>query len=112
MRALDDARHALEQGDVGGDLHLDPRPQHLDHHLAAVVQGGRVHLRDAGGRQRGGVEAGVGIRDASPEFALDQAAGDAAIERGHPVLQVGQFLGDVGGHQVAAGVSSSRSSSR
>ena len=36
----------MEIGDVGGDLHLDPRPQHLDHHLAAVVQGGLAVFAD------------------------------------------------------------------
>jgi hypothetical protein len=58
MGALDQGGQRVEQGDVRVDLLLDARAQHLDHHLAAIGQRGRVHLRDRGRGQRFGVEAG------------------------------------------------------
>jgi len=38
MGAFDQRGERCQQRDVGADLRGDPRPQHLHHHLAAVVQ--------------------------------------------------------------------------
>jgi hypothetical protein len=97
------AASAAQQGDVAGDLLLDVGAQHLDHHLAAAVQRGRVHLGDAGRGQRRGVEGRRRPRHGAAERLLDQRARHVAVERRHAVLQQGQLLGDVGRHQVAAG---------
>ena len=103
MRAFDDGGDALQQRDVAGDLAADVRAQHLHHHLAPARQRGGVHLRDAGRRQRRGVEGLEGVADVARELLLDPRTRALAVERRHPVLQQGQLFGDVGRDQVAPG---------
>ncbi|MCW0450641.1 hypothetical protein NB706_003475 [Xanthomonas sacchari] len=103
MGALDQRGGRFQQGDVGVDLPLDVRAQHLDHHFAAVVQRRRVHLRDRGRGQRFGVEGRERHRDRPPQRLFHDAPRRLAVERAHPVLQQGQFLGHVRRHQVTPG---------
>ncbi len=87
---------------------LDARAQHLDHHLAAVEQGGGVHLGHRGGGQRRVVEMLEDLVQRTRQAGLHQPSGLGAVERRHPVLQVRQGLGPfrwqhvpAGGHQLA-----------
>ena len=93
----------VQQGNIGGNLFFDAGAQHLHHHLAAFVQGGGMHLRNAGGGQRGGVKTRVRIGNAAAQCGFHQGPRLHAVERCHPVLQLGQFIGDIGRHQIAAG---------
>ena len=84
MVAVGQRRQRAQQVDVGFDLLADARAQHLDHHLAAVVQRGRVHLRDRGGGERRFVEAGVQLGHRLAEAALDRLARERARRRARP----------------------------
>ena len=88
---------------MSASICFDARAQHLDHHLAAIGQRGRMHLCDRGRGQRFGIEAGECLADRQAECFLDDAARGIAVERLDPVLQQGQFVGHVRRHQVAAG---------
>ena len=103
MGAVDQRGQRAQQGDVGGDLLLDARAQHLDHHLAPVAQARAMHLGDRGRSQRRGVEAGEGLGHRPAQRLLDDLPGRIAIEGCDLVLQQGQFFGDVRRHQVAPG---------
>jgi len=78
------------------------RAQHLHHHFVAVLQGGRVHLRD-GCRGKGRrFEAAEYVRKRPAEGFLDHGDGNFTGERRHAILQFCQLIGDVDRQQVAA----------
>ncbi len=101
--AVDQRGQRLEQRDGGVDLLFDRRPQHLDHHLAAFVQRGRMYLGDRGRGQRRGIETGEGHLDRLPQRLLDDPPRRFAVERLHAVLQQRQLIGHIRWHQIAAG---------
>ena len=97
------ARDGIQQRDVALDGLLDPGADHLDHHLAAVVQARGMHLRDRGGGQRPGVEFRKQLAHRCAQRLFDNRLGLCAGEGRHLVLQLAQFLGDVVRQQVAPG---------
>ncbi len=84
MGALDQRGSRFQQGDVGVDLPFDVRAQHLDHHFAAVVQRGRMHLRDRSRGQRRGVETGEGDADRLPQAPARRCAARPRRRTGAP----------------------------
>ena len=60
-----------------------------------------MHLRDRRRRDRPRVEGVVDLVDAPAEPAFDLGDRARAVEGWHAVLQPGEFVGDVGWHQVA-----------
>ena len=102
-QALEPARTGAQQPQVGVDHLEHAGTQHLDRHLAAVVQHAEMHLRDRGAGHRIGIELRKHRLDRPAERLLDQLARQRAGERRHAVLQPGQLVGDVGRHQVAPG---------
>ena len=85
MQALDHAGGGIEQGDVRVDLLLDVRAQHLDHHLAATVQRGRVHLRNRGTGHGGALKLHKDLVQ-----RLDAITEGAAFVLGHNVVAFDQ----------------------
>jgi hypothetical protein len=77
-------------------------PQDLDDHILSGFQRCRMHLRDRGGGEWFGVEAGEYISEPGGQRVFDGCDGDIAAERRHPILEFGQFVGDVERYQVAA----------
>src|SRR3546814_4887558 len=78
MGAVDEPGNILQQRDVGGDLALDARAQHLDHDFAPwrVALGAQrrgVNLRNGCGSARHGVEVRVGVVDGASQRLLDAA---------------------------------------
>ena len=102
-QALDPDRQRVQQRQVVVDHRHHAGPQHLDRDLAAGLQRREVHLRDRGAGHRLGLEAGEDLLDRPAERRLDQGASLRRRERRHPVLQLGEFVGDVLGQQVATG---------
>ena len=64
----------LHQVEVGGHHVLDPGAQHLDRHLAPVVQPGPVDDGDGGPADRLGIEVGERVAQRHPEVVLDPLA--------------------------------------
>ena len=95
--ALGQLGDQLEQADVVADGALDARAQHLDHHLAAVLELRGVHLGDRRRGQRGLVETAEQLGNRPAEGFLDRGARHRAGEWRHAVLQLGQLGGDVVG---------------
>ncbi|MCY1205597.1 hypothetical protein D9M72_171490 [compost metagenome] len=101
--------HALGQAgeeEQPGEVLADDRPQvgadHLHHHFLAAFQLGSVDLGHRGRGQRLDVEAGEHLADPGAQLFLDTRDGLLRGERRYLVLQAGQFIGDIGRHQVAA----------
>ena len=61
-----------------------------------------MHLRDRGGGERFGIEAGEDISELGGQRVFDCCDGDIAAEGRHPILELGQLVGDVERYQVAA----------
>jgi hypothetical protein len=96
---LGQAGGQAQHGAVLGDLALDAGPQHLDRDLAAVDQRGRVGLGQGGGGDRL-ADLQIDLAQRLAEIALDLGLGDRQGERGQPVLQVRQVLGEGGPEDV------------
>ncbi len=79
------------------DIRAHPGPQHLDDDLPAVLEHGRVHLRDRGRRQRLLVETLECLGDRATISALDDQPRLGAREGRNAVLQLCELVGDVGG---------------
>ena len=100
------ARHHVHQRQILVDHGLHARAQHLDGDIALdaglVADPGKVHLRD--GRTGHGLtlEADEDLLQRLAKGTLDGVHRDLGIERRHAILQLGQFLGHIGRHQVAA----------
>jgi hypothetical protein len=62
-----------------------------------------MHLRYRSAGHGGVIEAGKYFVQRLIESALDAGNGHSRIERRHAVLQPGQFVGNIGGQQVAPG---------
>ena len=81
----------------------DAGAQDLHRRLAAVLQPGEVNLGDRSGGHRHRVEFGEHLAGRLAVSLFDRRQGDFRRERRHPVLQLGEFVGDVGRNQVAPG---------
>ena len=92
-----------QQAQVVLDHVQHARAQHLHGHLGAVVQAGTVNLGDGGRGDGLAAELGKGLLQPHLQPALDLGYGLIGRERRNPVLQQGQFVGDVGRQQVAPG---------
>ena len=63
------------------------RTQYLDHDFIAVLQGGRMHLRNGCRGEGGGLEAAEYFLERLAESPLDHRHGNLAGKRRHAVLQ-------------------------
>jgi hypothetical protein len=79
------------------DICAHPGPEHLDDDLPAVLEHGRVHLRDRRRGQRLLVEALEGLADRATISALDDQPRLGAWEGRNAVLQLCELVRDVGG---------------
>jgi len=106
-QAFDPARHQAHEGKVLLDHRQHAGPQHLDRHIAqlaiAGAHAGKVDLRDGGAGHRLAFEVFKDLVDRTAKGPLDAGHRHLGRERRHAVLQPGQFFGDVGRQQVAAG---------
>ncbi len=66
-----------------------------------VLQCRHVHLSDRRRRQGNRFETAEDVRDRPSKGPLDGGDGGFTAERRHAILQLRQFIGDVGGQQVA-----------
>ena len=62
-----------------------------------------MHLRDGGARHRQRLELLEHLRHRPAERAFELGVGERGRKRRHLVLQPRQFVGDIGGQQVAPG---------
>ncbi len=85
--AIGEVREQVHHLEIRADGLEDSRTDHLDHHLAPVLQGGRVHLGDGGRCDRRVLEDRESNLDRALEFGLDYGARLIAGERRDPVLQ-------------------------
>ena len=92
-----------QQVDVAPDLAADARPDYLDHHLAAVGQGGLVHLGDRSGCKWLQVEAGEQFGNRFLQRFFHNRLCIFARERRHLVLQLGELVNIFRGKQVGTG---------
>ena len=83
------------------------RAQHLDRDFAlltaAVFQAGEMHLRNRCAGHRHPVKAAENFIHTPAEGAFNRSHRHIRGEWRHLVLQLGQFIGDVVGQQVAPG---------
>ena len=102
---LDQQRAGLQQRQILVDRAQHVRTQDLDGDLLAgvrsVLQDGEVDLRDRRRGDRLTLEVREDIVERTTQPALDLADGHIGRERRHAVLQLREFVGDVGGQQVA-----------
>ena len=100
--AFEQRGSGFHQCDVVGDDVFDARPQHLDRHVLAGRQHREMHLRDRGRRHRLRLETAENLRQ---RLAVEGfQAGDRLFRREgrHAVLQLGQFVGQIGRQQIAS----------
>ena len=102
-QAFDPAGHHVHQRQVFFNGRQHVRAQDLDGDFTAVRQHRKVHLRDRSAGHGRALEAGKNTVDGAPEGALDDGHRHRGLKGRHPVLQARQFVGDVGGHEVATG---------
>ena len=93
-----------QQAHVASYDPLDFGTHHLDHYLATVQEPCRVDLGDRCRRQRFACEFAEDLLDRTSERVTHDAGGRVARKRRHPVLQLGELVGDVFRQQIAAGV--------
>ena len=103
LEALDPGRDPGEEVDVAHHLALDAGPQDLDRDLLARGGDAEVHLGDRGRGDRPVVEAREQLGERPAELALDQLAGERAVERRQVVLQLREIGGELLAEQVGAG---------
>ena len=99
---LGQARAQQQGADVGGHAPLDAGPQHLDRHLAPVVQHGRMGLGQRGGGDRR-LEAGVEAAQRALQAGLYFGHRDRHGEGRQAVLQPAEVVGELGPEDVGAG---------
>ncbi len=104
-----DARQLAQHLEIARDDGVHAGPQDLDHDFAGLraierdfrAQLRGVHLRDGSGGQRRFFENGEHLFGGAAIGAFDDGARHLAVERRHAILQLGEFVGDVDGQQVA-----------
>ena len=104
-----DARQLAQHLEIARDDGVHAGPQDLDHDFAGLraierdfrAQLGGVHLRDGRGGQRCFLENREHLFGGAAIRAFDDGARHLAVERRHAILQLGEFVGDVDGQQVA-----------
>ena len=84
-----------DRGDTGA--------QHFDRDGGAVMQAREMHLRHRGRRDRRGLEFGEDFGQRFFVRSFQRGNGLAGRKRRHPVLQLGELVGDVERHQIAPG---------
>ena len=102
-QGFDQAGTGIEQRDIVGDDVGDVGAQDFHCRLAAILQPGEVDLGDGSGSHRHRVEFGEHLTGGLAVSFFYRRQGDFRRERRHPVLQSGEFVGDIGGNQVAPG---------
>ncbi len=100
---FDDVRQPCQQAQVGFDHLADAGAADLQHHRAAVVQGGPVGLGERRGRHRGFVQPGEDLMRRRAKVVF-QLLADLRIRQGrYRVLQLGELGDPVRREQVDAG---------
>ena len=94
-------RDGEKQFQIPADRLMDAGAQHLDDHLAAVVEPGGVNLSHGGGRQRGSLKLGERLVGRTPERFGEDAEHVFGGERRHLILQFRQLVRDGRWQQVA-----------
>ncbi len=92
LRQLGDA---AQQPQVAADDGFDAGAHDLNHHLAAVLEAGRVDLRDGGGGQGLFVKIIQDGLDGLPPGFFDDGTGLGTGKGWDPVLQLGEFVRQV-----------------
>ena len=103
--ALEHAGGRFEQGNVVSDDAFHARTQDLDRHLVATVRGvqaGEVNLSHRRAGYRRLVELGEHLARRPSIGRLDLRVHLFHVKRWHPVLQLGQFVGNIDRQQIAA----------
>ena len=102
--------HRLEgRGDVFQDLALgakhvdDVGAANLDRHHVPLARDRAVHLRDAGGRHRMGVELAEEVLQPAAQLALQLQADLGERDGRNTILELLKFLDILARHQVRAG---------
>ena len=98
---LDQHRARLHQTEILFDGRGDVRPQHLDRRRRAVGQFGQVHLRHRRAGDRLALEGFENLFHGFAVSALQCGQDLLAGKRRYPILQPGEFVGDIGRQQVA-----------
>jgi hypothetical protein len=95
-----------QQREIVIDHRADAGSQNLHRDFVTAIfrpQRGEVHLRHRGRSHRLAREAGEHLDYRLAIGGGQRGFGQVGGERRHPILQLGQFVGQVGGQQVAAG---------
>ncbi len=100
---LDQADEEVEGREVVGDGSLDARPLHLEDESRPVQEPGSVSLGDAAGRKGFGLNLREHLGEGRAHLFLDDGAGLLVGEGRHLVLQLAEFLHEIGRHQIGAG---------
>ena len=87
---------------IVGDLLLDARVLHLDHHRGAIRQARLVHLTDRSGGHGLWFEVDEDLFDRLTQLRLDGLTGDFGRIRWSPGLQPRQFVGQLGPDQIGS----------
>ncbi len=100
--AFDQARTDLQQRDVMLDDIQDAGAQNLDRNLASVRQHRKMHLGNGGAGLGDFIEFGKNLAEPFAICLFQQGHSLFRRKGRHLILQLGQFIGDIGGDQVAA----------
>ncbi|CAM5213543.1 hypothetical protein CDEF62S_05792 [Castellaniella defragrans] len=100
---LDQPRQHAQQHQIPFYGLAHARTQDFDRHLAAIVQHGKMHLRDRGRGHGIALELREQHSGRLTQGFFDDGGGLVGRERRHLVLQAGQFVGDILGDQIAPG---------
>ena len=99
---LQHSSHLLHHLQIEAEELLQPRPLQLQHHIAAAVQGGAMHLSQAGGTQWPGLDP-HDLAAARPQLRFQQSLRLRKRKRRHPILQLRQLLHPGGWQQIRPG---------
>ena len=96
-------RDHVHHVEVAANLFTDPRTQQLDDNLGAILQRGRMHLRDRCRRERFMVESGKDLVDRFAVNFVEPLDRDFGREWRYAVLKLGKLIGNVDRKQVTPG---------
>ena len=89
--------------EIAFNLVLHAGPQQFDDDFLTALQLRRMHLGDGCGCERLGVEALEYLLDRFAIGVVENRDGLLGRERRHPVLQLGEFIRNVGWQEVTSG---------